>query len=208
MAEQLTVQIRETRGKKNARRLRQNGLVPAILYGHGEANVSLSVPADKIAAIVRHGSRVLTLQGDVQDQVLIRDLQWDPFGATVLHVDFARVSAEERVIVRLPVELRGEAPGVREGGMINHVVHETEIECRVTDVPDRVVINVNQLHVGGALTIADLELPPGARVLADADLIVVQCVEQVAVVEEEAPPSPAEPEVIGRVKPEAEESEE
>src|SRR3990172_346594 len=107
MAETLNVKTRETRGKRDARRLRRAGSVPAILYGHGEANHSLAVGADEMAAIVRHGGRVVELKGAVNEKALIRDLQFDTYGIHVLHVDFARVSEHERVEVKVSIELRG-----------------------------------------------------------------------------------------------------
>ena len=110
--EVLEVQIRDSRGTRNARRLRQAGSVPAVLYGHGQETVNLSVSSEQFVAAIRHGSRVVALAGAVDQTALIRDVQWDTFGIEVLHVDFARVSASELVTTMVQVELRGEAPGV------------------------------------------------------------------------------------------------
>ena len=92
MAETLNVKVRETRGKRNARRERRTGTIPAILYGHGEANHSLLIAADEMASVVRHGGRIVELKGAVNEKALIRALQWDTFGIEVLHVDLTRVS--------------------------------------------------------------------------------------------------------------------
>ena len=97
MAETLNVTTRETRGRRDARRLRRAGSIPAVLYGHGEANCSLTVGADDMAAVVRHGGRVVDLKGAVNEKALIRDLQFDIYGTHVLHVDFTRVSEHERI---------------------------------------------------------------------------------------------------------------
>jgi len=209
MAEQLHVQLRETKGKRNNRRLRQRGMVPAILYGHKQENVCLSVPADQLETVIRHGSHLVELRGAVHESALIRELQWDTWGTHVLHVDFARVAADEMVEVRLPVELRGEAPGSKEGGVIEHVVHEVEIECPAAAVPEKIVVNINDLHLGGQITLGQLPVPGGGRVLGDPEEVVVQCVEAVAAPEEEvaAEEAAAEPEVIKEKKKEEEETE-
>jgi large subunit ribosomal protein L25 len=199
MAETLNVQLRETRGKRNTHRLRQAGSTPAVLYGHGKPTVSLAVPTQEIEAAVRHGSRLVTLAGAVAQKALIRDLQWDTWGANVLHVDFARISEDERVEVTVAVELRGEAPGLREGGVLEQLLHSVELECRATDVPEKLDVNVNNLGLLGTITAAELPIPQGATLGCELDTVVVQCIEPAAELEEEAEVSgEAEPEVIGR----------
>lgn len=202
MAEEINVQLRETRGKRDSRRLRAAGAIPAVLYGHGEETVSLSVPAHQIEAAVRHGSRLVLLSGAVDQQAFIRELQWDTWGMNVLHVDFARISAHERVEVQVAVELRGEAPGLKEGGVVEQLVHDIQLECEAGDVPEKLEVNINHLNLNGSITAGDLELPGTAKVLSPLDTVVVQCIEPAAVPEEEvAAAEEAEPEVIGR-KPE------
>src|ERR1700761_5984275 len=104
MAEALKVEKRQSHGKRNSRRLRATGSIPAILYGHGEANVALTISSDELAAAVRHGSRVVELTGAVKEKAFIRELQWDVYGLEVLHADFARVSEHERIHLRVKVE--------------------------------------------------------------------------------------------------------
>ena len=111
MALQLAVQTRDTQGKHRNRRLRQSGQIPGILYGHGLECVPLAVAADALTAAIRHGSRLVSLTGAVNESAFIRDLQWDTWGTHILHVDFTRISEHEIVEVRVPVELRGESPG-------------------------------------------------------------------------------------------------
>jgi len=207
MAETLDVTVRGDLGKRNTRRLRRDGVVPAILYGHGQDNVCLSIPAEQVETAVRHGSRLVNLAGAVSEKAFIRELQWDTFGLEVLHMDLARVSEHEQVEVHVAVELRGEAPGVKAGGVIQHLVHEVPLRCEVTSIPEKLFVNVNHLNLGDSITISQLTLPANAAILLDGDDIVVQCVEPAAEVEEEAGAAPAEPEVIGRKK-EEEESEE
>lgn len=211
MAEVLNVELRKTQGKRNNRRLRAAGSIPAVLYGHGLESISLSVPAHEMEAAVRHGSRLVMLSGAVDQQAFIRELQWDAWGMSVLHVDFSRVSEHERVQVQVTLELRGEAPGLKEGGIVEQLVHEIELECEVTQVPEKLVVNVNHLNLDESITAGDLQLPSTATIGCPENTVIVQCVVPTAAVEEEIPAEEgavAEPEVIGR-KPgeEGEESE-
>jgi large subunit ribosomal protein L25 len=210
MPEQLQVQVREIRGKHRTRRLRKSGTIPAVLYGHGQETLSLSVPTDALETALRHGSRVVELAGAVQESALIRELQWNTWGTEVLHVDFARVSADETVEVTVPIVLRGEAPGVKAGGVIEHLIHEIEIECKATMVPDKIKVNVNHLAIDQSILVRDLTLPEGSVCHLDPEDIVLQCVVPVEAPEEEAvgEPGEGEPEVIGGRKETEEESEE
>jgi large subunit ribosomal protein L25 len=190
-----------------ARRLRANGQIPAVLCGHGEETVSLSVRKDEIEALLRHGGRVVELQGAISGSALVREVQWDPFGAEVLHLDLTRVARGEMVEMMIPVELRGDAPGTHEGGVVEHLLHEVEIRCPVTELPERVRVNINHLELSQHITVADLELPPNVEVLNEPSAIVVQCVEPKELEEVEAMAETAEPEVIGRKETEEEENE-
>ena len=185
MAEQLSVQVRDTRGKRHALRMRRAGSIPAVLYGHGKGSVSLSVPAEQLTAAIRHGSKLVQLEGGVKDSALIREIQWDTFGLDILHVDFTRVLADERVEMTISVHLRGDAPGTKEGGGVEHPLHEIQLECPVVAIPDKLEMNINSLKLGESLTVGDLELPEGVKLLTPATTIVVQCVEPAAEAEEE-----------------------
>lgn len=205
MAEELTVEVREHRGKHSNRRLRRAGKIPAVLYGHGKKNVSLAVPAEHLNALVHHGSRLVMLTGGVEDSAFIREVQWDTWGTHVLHVDFTRVTAHEKVEVQIAIELRGEAPGAREGGVVEQLIHEVEIECPASAVPEKIEVNINHLNLHGSITLGELELPRRAKVLGDLDAVVVHCTEPMEVPEEEvAEEVPGEPEVIGEAKEEGE----
>ncbi len=206
MAEVLNVEVRSERGTREARRLRREGKVPAVLYGHGEKAVSLLVGGEELTNAVRRHTRLVDLRGGVTDSALIRELQWDPFGLEVLHVDFTRVSADERIEVKVSIELKGNAPGTHEGGVLEHLIHDLEIECLATTIPERIIVRVNTLKVGDKITVAELQVPEGVKVLADAEDVVVQCVEAAQEAEAELAGEAAEPEVIGK-KPEDEEGE-
>ncbi len=204
--ETLTVELRESLGKRRNRRMRESGRIPAVLYGHKKANLSLSLPADEVQAVLRHGIRFVQLKGAVNEKALIKACQWDTWGQEVQHIDFARVSEHEKIQVQVAIELRGESPGVREGGVVKHVLHTVELECEAASVPESLVVNINQLEFNQILHVSDLVLPPKAKALADPTQIVVSCLPAVEVAEEaEGEPGEVEPEVIGRKKAEEEE---
>jgi large subunit ribosomal protein L25 len=208
MSEVLKVELRQSRGKRNAKRLRLAGSIPAVLYGHGEANLSLKAQAEHVQTIVRHGARVVDLEGAVSEKAFIRALQWDTFGVEVLHLDLTRVSADEKVQVMVTLELRGEAPGVKDGGVVSQLLHQVKIECPVIAIPEKLHLSVNALKLGDSLTIGNIELPAGTTMLTELEAVVVQCVEPKAEDELAAPLAEgAEPEVIGRKAEDEEEDE-
>jgi len=203
-------QPRETHGTRAARRLRKQGLVPAVLYGHKEATVSVALPALELEKAVRHGARVVDLQtdGNVQ-RALIKELQWDHLGKELLHVDFARVAADERVVITVPLELRGIAPGVGHGGVLDQPLHNLKVECLAISIPESIRVNVGELQIGSAIHVSDLVLPPDVTVLDDPEAIVVHVTAAQAEPEAAAAPiaETAEPEVIGKKAEEEEEGE-
>jgi large subunit ribosomal protein L25 len=205
----LKAAIRAEVGSNAVKRVRRSGQIPAVLYGHGEPCVNLSLSGEELDAVIRHGNKLVDLRGEVTDTALIRDVQWSTYGTNVLHVDLTRVSAEERVHVTVPVEVRGIAIGAREGGVVELVLHAVEIECPAASIPEKIEARVHDLHVGEALRPADIALPEGVRFLLEPDEIIVHCVGRPSEDEEEGGPGAeaAEPEVIGR-KGKAEEEEE
>ena len=203
MAEQMSVELRDQRGKLNNRRLRRSGKIPAVLYGHGQENLCLNVSAEALSLALRHGSRLIDLTGAVSESAFIRDMQWDTWGTHVLHIDFTRISADEVVEVTLNIELRGEAPGVREGGVVNQLIHDVEISCPAGAIPDKLQVNINHLKLEDKITLAELQIPEGAKLLVeDLEAIVVECIVPQELPEEGAAAEAVagEPEVIGAKK--------
>jgi large subunit ribosomal protein L25 len=200
-SETIEVMRREGVGSRASQKLRQSGHVPAILYGHGEENVNLSVRADVIHRIVDHGTKLLSLTGALSDTALLREVQWDAFGAEILHVDFNRVSQTESVEVTLPVHLHGEAPGSNEGGMLAFSLHELTIQCPAANIPEHIEVNISNLHVGDAIHVSDISLPEGASLVTPAADVVVQVNRPSGAQAEsslEAEEGAAEPELIGK----------
>jgi large subunit ribosomal protein L25 len=207
MSDTLQVEKRDFTGKRRNHRLRLEGKLPGIVYGHGEAPVSVIVPADQLRATIRHGHKVVELQGAATGQALLQNVEWDTFQQHLIHVDLLRVDASERVEVEVPLLVRGEAPGEHEGGVVEHITHHVEIETSPLAIPDALHISVKNLHLNGSLTLADIyDLPEGAKLITDPKSIAVTCHEPAAEVEEEAGAAAAEPEVIGRKAAEDEEA--
>lgn len=199
MSETIEVKKRAVVGSIGVRKLRGQGMVPAVLYGHGEENQNLMVRSDSLNTVIRHGSKLLSLTGDVTDWALLREVQWDTFGVQVLHVDFTRVSQTEAVEVTLPVELHGQAPGIGEGGQLNFVTHELTIKCPAASIPDHLIVTLNNLHLGKSIHANEVTLPEGAKMITPGQVVVVQVVKPHQEVEVE-PGSAAEPELIRKPK--------
>ena len=203
----LAVEGRQETGKRRNRRLRAAGKIPAVLYGHKQESVSLQVSAEDVEAVLRHGSRFVALTGAVNERAFIKECQWDTWGQVVLHVDFTRVSEHEKIRMDVPVELRGEAPGVKEGGVVKQVLHSMEIECEPTSAPEKIEVNINHLQLTGVIHVADIAMPEGVKPLTDPATPVVECNEAVEIEETEEAAEGAEPEVIGRKKSDEDEDE-
>jgi large subunit ribosomal protein L25 len=198
---------RQGSGSRAAAKVRKQGMVPGIVYGHKETNVAVAVSAEELDRAIRvlH-ARVLDLQLDGKSEtVLIRELQWDHLGKTMLHVDFARVSATDRVKVTVPVELRG-APRATGGGVLDQPLHTLHVECSPTQIPDTIRVDVSNLTLGAPIHVKELTLPEGVKVLESPEAVVVHLklpgIEPapVAATAAAAAPTAAEPEVIKKEK--------
>lgn len=171
----MDAQLRTGAGTRVARKLRKQGRVPGIVYGHKEANVSVSVSAEDLDRAIRiQHARVLDLQIDgKKETVLIRELQWDHLGRTMLHADFTRVSATDRVKVTIPVELRN-APKQTGGGVLDQPLHALHVECSPANIPEAIRIDITGLTLGQPIHVRELQLPEGVTVLDAPEAVVVQ----------------------------------
>ena len=197
---QVTAKQRKELGSRANKRLRDAGFVPGVVYGHKEAVIPVTLQKKEITTHIGHGAHVFDLALDGKsEKVLVKEVQYDHLGLEILHVDFARVSLDEKVEVTVPLELKGEPKGEAEGAVLQQIISELEIECLVTDIPEVIRHNVSDMEKDSVLHIKDLKLPPGVRVLQDEDLIVAT-VKEIAEAEptEAAEGTTAEPEVIGR----------
>lgn len=196
-AETLNVTKRDKIGTANNRRLRYTGMVPAVLYGHGEASISLTIASSEIWAAVKHGGKLVALKGDVNESALIRAVQWDVWSKEIIHIDLMRVSASEKVSTTIAVELKGTAPGLSEGGVLQFITHELEILCPAAEIPEKMIVSVNGLHLGQAIHASDVTLPKDGSLVTPGEAVIVSCVAPKADIDEAAAGS-AEPEVIGK----------
>jgi large subunit ribosomal protein L25 len=201
----LTTQPRPAHGSRSARKLRAQGLIPAIVYGHKEATIAVALPQKDLQDALRHRARVVDLRLDGKTETaVIQEIQYDHLGIEVLHVDFKRVSRDERIAVTVRIELKGTPAGLGGGHILEQPLHELHIECPAHSIPESIRVNVTDLHPGHAIHVRELTLPPDVKAVSDPDLVVVQIT--TAKVEAEAPAVPApgaaaaaaEPEIVGR----------
>jgi large subunit ribosomal protein L25 len=186
--ETLTVSVkkRDNVGTKATNQLRKEGLLPAVLYGHGEENVAFSMPYTTMEECIRRNIRILKLDfGDKSDQVLIKDLQWDTFGYSVLHVDFMRVRMDEVVSMVVAVSSTGRAKGIDEGGILDINRNEITVKCLPTNIPDVIEFDVSELGVGDVMHVRDLVLPEGVELDDDPEAALASVTARVAEVVEE-----------------------
>ncbi|HXG03795.1 MAG TPA: 50S ribosomal protein L25 [Candidatus Binatia bacterium] len=211
---ELIVRRREGTGKQVAKRLRRTGVVPGVLYG-GSRTENVTVDPRAVLRIL-HGhagsTQLLTLRFEEGDGgtrlAIIRDLQFDPVTERLLHVDLQEVTADRPITVRVAVHPVGEAAGVKEQkGILQVVLHELDVSCLPTRIPERIDADVGALRIGDVLTVADLTVPEGVRILNDPGQAVVTVAPPMA---EEAPAAAApttvaaEPEVLTERKPKEE----
>ncbi len=201
----LSATLRSDTGKGVARKLRQNGEIPAVIYGHAREPQALTINArefDRLIRTVAYGSTVIELDlGGTPARSLIREIQRHPFKKQVMHVDFQEVVAGETITLKCPIVYHGTPYGVRvDGGIFDQILHELTIEALPSNIPDHINIDVSDVHVGKPLHISDLKLPEGIKVMDDAGLTVciVQPPKQAA--EPVAGDEVAEPEVIRKAK--------
>jgi large subunit ribosomal protein L25 len=211
----LTATPRTESGTGVARKLRQNGSVPAVIYGHGREPQSLTIntrDVEKLLSQVSAGSTVIELSVDGRTaRTLIREIQRHPFKRSITHIDFQELVAGEKITVSIPLRFTGTADGVRNsGGILEETMHQVHLRLDPASIPDHIDVDVTALTVGHSFHIRDLQLPPGVTVLDEpgATVCVVSAPKTEAVAapaEGEAAPTTAEPELIRKAKAEGEE---
>jgi large subunit ribosomal protein L25 len=216
----IKAQARESYGKNASRRLRKQGLVPAVMYGEGTATLALSLDKKDIVRILKSESGENTLfkvgfGSEVRD-AMIKELQTDPASDELLHVDLLRISMDKAIRVSVPVLLKGEAVGVKtEGGFVDFITRDLEVECLPGDIPENIELDVSALHLHQSAKVGELLPPQGVKIISDPNTVLVlidlpkeeavkkEGEEEVAAVAEEK----AEPEVIKKERAEKEKEE-
>ncbi|MCE9612429.1 MAG: 50S ribosomal protein L25/general stress protein Ctc [Chthoniobacter sp.] len=214
MAKQLQInaQIRLETGRSAVKKIKQQGRVPAVVYGGHDKPISLSLNAREIGNLLAHATSEHVLvdleiqDGDAKTKrlALIQEVQHDPIKRNVLHVDFHAVRADEMLHSQIPIEAFGEADGVKNfGGLLELNMHSIEIECLPKDLPEIIRLDVSALGIGDAIHIKDIQLPAGVTARGDGDLTVIR----VAAPKVESEPEPAaagaQPEVLKEKKDDA-----
>lgn len=176
----LTAYPRTLGRRGGAKKLRDDGLVPAVIYGRQAPPQNLQVKAKQIKDLLHHAVSEnllldLEVEGDARPKrlALLREVQHHPLTGQVLHVDFHEVSETEKVTVMVPIETVGEAKGVKEGGVLEHVLFKVKVRALPKDLPEQVVIDVSNLGIGQAVHLGDIQPPPGVEILGDKHISVV-----------------------------------
>jgi len=207
-AQVLKAEVRQQHGSKDSTKLRKQGRIPAIVYGHKSEPASISLNSRSFLEELHLGHRLMEVQiADKKETVLVKAVQYDHLGSDIIHVDFMLVDVTEMVKLEVPIELKGTAKGSLEGGMVEVHTDKVEVECLVTNIPERIIVSIKEMALGDSLHAKDLPLPEGVKLLSPPELLVATChlVAEVKTTEELEAEMPAAPEVITEVKEEAEE---
>ena len=195
----LTSEPRGQLGTRFAARTRDRGLLPAIIYGRKQDPVAVAFDQHAFTEALHHGHRLFETElGSEKQTLLLKDVQYDHLGRCIIHADLVRVSLTDTVRVSVPIEQRGTSKGSHEGGIIDEVMAQIEIECLVTEIPDSLVVSVKELTVGDSVRARDVILPPGAKLVTDPNAVVLHChiVAAAKTSEELELETPVAPEVI------------
>lgn len=220
MSFKIKAEKREIIGKNASRRLRREGMIPAVLYGGGSSNVPLTLKKQDVFMILRSDTGENTVfqvsfDSEIRD-VMIKELQRDPVTDEILHADFVHIAMDKVIQVSVPLVSVGEAVGVKtEGGFVDFITREVEVECFPKDIPEHIEIDISGLHLRQSLKAGDITLPERVKIITSSDTILVLIEvplkeEEIEVEEEEEEviAEEEEPEIIGKEKPEKEPKEE
>jgi large subunit ribosomal protein L25 len=194
----LAASVREGLGKQKVVKLRQQGEIPAVLYGDGKENEHLTLNAHELQMVFLKGgsSKLINLKikngkKEEEQHVLVKDFQKNPLKGNVIHVDFLRVAMNHMVTVKTPVHLKNEEKRNHDGAILEMVLRELEVSCLPSNIPDRIFVDVRTLAMGSGIHVKDLELPEGIKVLNSPEEAIVMAIAPTAAVETAAPAQPA-----------------
>lgn len=209
----INVETRKAAGTRAAVRLRKDGKLPAILYGHERDPAALSLDYKEVEQLIYGGYHVVNLSMEGKSQACqFKDAQWDHLGKKLIHLDMLRVDLNERVNVTVTLEFRGTPKGAAEGGILHHSMNDIEIECVVSNIPESIRVDVSGMDLDDVLHVRDVKLPESMTHVMDEDAVVatlklpVEAPEEEEAVEGEEGEG-AEPEIIGKGKEKTEEDE-
>jgi len=176
----LNAELRENKGKGVARSLRRGGSIPAVMYGLG-APTALTINRKELVKIINAGAGGNTLitvnfagQSGKERMAVLRDYQTDPISNELMHADLLEVSMEKAIHVTIPVMMVGETPaGVKEGGILQHMAREIEVECLPANIPEHIDVDASALGIGSSIHVGDLKLPDGVKARTEAETVIV-----------------------------------
>jgi large subunit ribosomal protein L25 len=197
---QVQADPRDRLGSRHAYRLRCDGRMPAVIYGHKKDPLHISVETKPMLGLLHQNAHVFEIDINGQSETcLIKDIQWDYLGTTVMHLDLTRIDLTEQVRVEIDLELTGEAVGLKEAGaFLAQAVTRIEVECLATEIPENITVDISDLQADQALTLQQVAFPQGVTCALDPNTILASITISVAPDEdEEEATGEAEPEVIG-----------
>jgi len=217
----LKAETREEKGKEAAKRLRRLGLIPAVVY-KGRDSLSIKISCKDFLEVIHtkagenvivnlqvEGAALAKGKGHRRSRTaVIKEIQYHAIRQEILHIDFNEISLTEALVVKVPIAVKGEAQGIKEGGVLEHVLWEIEVECLPTQIPENIPVDVSPLQIGDSILVKDLSVAAEVKVLSDPEATVITLAaphvekEEAEVPEEEG----AEPEVITEKKPKEEEA--
>lgn len=202
----LKAQVREQAGSRVAARLREQGQLPAVVYGHKQDPVSITLAAREFLDALHHGHRILDVDiNGTAETLLVKEVQYDYLGKSVIHADLMRVNLSEKLTVQVNVQFRGTAQGTLDGGIVDEVLTHVDVACKVSDIPEELVVNIKDLGLGQTIHAGQIELPAGVTLVTDPEAVLAVCHEAKAALAAEgeeagAVEGAAEPEVITEKK--------
>lgn len=204
--QQLTANLRQKTGKGVARQLRAKGAIPAVLYGQGQEAMPLSVNTRDFTKAVSSASGInvivdLQIEGKDRIPVMVKDYQAHVIDRKFLHVDFLKIDLAKKVSVEVPIQLVGKAPGVKEGGILEHITRTIKVNCLPTAIPNSLEADVSGLNIGDNIHVHDLRLPEGVELVPGSDETVAAVVAPVEEVVTTPETEVVQPEVLTEKKP-------
>jgi len=207
--------LRKRSGSSLLKAMRREGLIPAVIYGKAQDNQNIKVEAREFSALLHQSaSENILLNLDIEGEkqlAIIQDVQHDALAGTILHADFRAINEKERIHATLPVEAKGNAPGVKAGGMLDVQVRNIEVHCLPKDLPEMLTIDVSSLEIGDAFHVSEIPFPEGVEPTLDGQVVVAMVAPPRIAEEEEAEAiaaaaaaEDAEPEVLREKKPDEE----
>jgi large subunit ribosomal protein L25 len=187
----LEAQERETTGTTAAVKLRREGIIPGVLYGRGKKPHAIAVPERELRNALsgaggRHAILDVVLQGQKTSHAsILKDFQVDPIRGKITHFDLHEVRLDQPITAQVAIELEGESPGVKQGGVLSALIREVSIEALPLEIPERLVLDISAAEIGTNLRIADLVAPEGSTILDDPDTVIVTVAAPRVEVEEE-----------------------